>query len=61
MTRCRIESAASYYGTLNLTDKPIDVTKTMRVMPYDGKPAQIGEPDFQAGNGCKDRKHQVSR
>ena len=46
----------TYHNQLNLTDKPIDITPTMRVMPYDGKPADIGEPDLKAGKGCKDRK-----
>lgn len=46
----------TFYGSVNLTDKPIDVTPTMRVMPYTGKTVDIGEPDLNAGNGCKDRK-----
>lgn len=46
----------TYYGSVNLTGKPIDVTPTMRVMPYTGKTVDIGEPDLNAGNGCKERK-----
>lgn len=46
----------TYYGAVNLTGKPIDLTPTMRVMPYTGKPVDIGEPDLNAGAGCKERK-----
>lgn len=51
-----LATAGSFHGSMNLTGKPIDVTPTMRIMPYTGKPAEIGEPDLNAGNGCKERK-----
>lgn len=52
----KLEVIETYHRELNLTSKPIDRTPTMRVMPYDGKPANIGEPDLKAGNGCKEKR-----
>lgn len=43
----------SHNGQLNLTGKPEDISPTMRRMPYDGKPAKVGDPDLKAGKGCK--------
>lgn len=42
----------TYHHALNVSGKLKRMSPTCVWLPYDGLPADVGEPDLKAGRGC---------